>query len=424
MFLAYAAFETVRLAQPAELGGSSLLPRLHTTVRDELEINLLVLTDGVTILAFLAIDTLFAGEEMTAFAKRAVCEHFGSGSQLIVAASHTHNAPMLDRSKLPLGKTSDAFEDKVKQTIKSLLEKASASNQNIAYRTTIVTSGTHGVNRRLTINTRLARAAFLKRKKTFMAPNALGPVDNTMRCLLLRGLDGKVVAALLQVACHPTGYPDRLTVTADYVAKLRSVLRMDCGEQLPVIFLQGFSGDVRPQCEGHLTARAAARRFISGPGFQALTVAQWEAWSDSMSVNLHSALLQQKEMQPLTGNLSFSCSRLPLNGLLAGYSGSSHFEAIRFCIGNTVSGVAVNAEMLAGWLDFTPEHFFTVGCVNDTFGYLPDARSVAHAGYEVDGFLPYFGLKATGWKSNYDKQVRAALREEARPTRRQAEVIV
>jgi neutral ceramidase len=414
MFIVSASHEKVRISESCELGGFSNLPRYFRTVRDEIELNLLVVRDGEVVLAFLAVDVLFAGRELTEFATVVLRRLFGARAEMIVAASHTHNAPMIDKSKPLLGSTSQVVLELIKEAIERLFERARKAETQIDETTEVVANGQHGVNRRLTSNLRLARNGFAKRKRTFMAPNQSGAVDNSIRCQLLHSKTGDVLAALLQVACHPTSYPDRFAVTAEYVAKLRGVIRELHGSNVTVIFLQGFCGDVRSSCEGPLTAKLAARRLVYGPGFRQPSMTNWEAWSDAMSANLKSALLNHKQRQPLKGRLSIEWTRFPVNELIAGYAGDANFERAHFVFGSAFTGVAVNAEMLTGWLKYVEGHFFTAGCINDTFGYLPDPASVEHGGYEVHGFMRPFGLQPSGWRQGFEEQVTNALSTMAR----------
>ena len=61
------------------------------------------------------------------------------------------------------------------------------------------------------------------------------------------------IAVLWSYACHPVGFPARTRVSADFPGVVRRALRDAHGAELPVLFLQGFAGDVRPRETGATT---------------------------------------------------------------------------------------------------------------------------------------------------------------------------
>ncbi len=81
------------------------------------------------------------------------------------------------------------------------------------------------------------------------APWPDGPRDETVHVLEARAADGSVPALLWQYACHPVCNPERLRVSAEFPGVVRQRLRRDLGPETAVLYLQGFSGDIRP-CSG------------------------------------------------------------------------------------------------------------------------------------------------------------------------------
>tara|TARA_B110000263_G_scaffold3322_1_gene2795 strand:- start:1726 stop:3168 length:1443 start_codon:yes stop_codon:yes gene_type:complete len=77
--------------------------------------------------------------------------------------------------------------------------------------------------------------------------NPLGTADSTVVVIRLCDLEGNVKTVLVNYACHPTTLAwDNQLISPDYVGPLRRTLRHAIGK-IPVVFIQGASGDVGPR---------------------------------------------------------------------------------------------------------------------------------------------------------------------------------
>ena len=77
--------------------------------------------------------------------------------------------------------------------------------------------------------------------------NPLGAADSTVMVIRLSDLVGNVKTILVNYACHPTTLAwDNQLISPDYVGPMRCTLRSAVG-QIPVVFIQGASGDVGPR---------------------------------------------------------------------------------------------------------------------------------------------------------------------------------
>src|SRR5207302_1899845 len=85
-------------------------------------------------------------------------------------------------------------------------------------------------------------------------------------------------------ACDPVGFPARTKVSADFPGVVRRALRDAHGAELPVLYLQGFAGDVRPRETG-ATTRFARRlvELVVGPLFAPFSTAQYAAWAGGLA---------------------------------------------------------------------------------------------------------------------------------------------
>jgi neutral ceramidase len=410
MITAVATNISILPQQVCELAGFSGSSRVWHKIASDIECNLLVFRDGATCLIFLSVDALFAGAEVYAHALKLSHQHFGSNVSLIIAASHTHNAPMLDRQKPLLGQLNEAHLENLFLKLNNLFETASNSNALEISFSVFETTGTQGINRRRFSAWRNPRKLFRKQMATWLAPNPKAEVDNSIKCVVIRDPEGSPIAAILHVTCHPNCYPDETAISSDFIGGLRSVLRKHYRADLPIVFLQGFSGDVRPNCEGPQTLMGFINTVRGGPTFRPTTQKVWDLWLKSLTDNLNSLVSNACPVELIADTLYKKETVIPLSQVLTEYRGAHHLQVVQFELAPTLSGIAVNAEMLSGWKKAMPSTFLNIGCINDTFGYLPTAAETHRGGYEVDRFMFPFGLKATGWQPDFEDRILSCLK--------------
>jgi len=100
--------------------------------------------------------------------------------------------------------------------------------------------------------------------------NPGGPADDAVMVGRIQGASGKVVATIVNYACHPTTLAwDNTLISPDYVGAMREVVEEWTGA--PCIFLQGASGDLGPR-EGFVGDHQIADRNGRQLGYAALAV--------------------------------------------------------------------------------------------------------------------------------------------------------
>jgi len=88
--------------------------------------------------------------------------------------------------------------------------------------------------------------------------NPAGPADDTVLVARVTGTDGRIVATIVNYACHPTTLAwDNTLISPDYVGALRDIVERETGG--PCLFLQGASAELGP-VEGFVGDPAVADR--------------------------------------------------------------------------------------------------------------------------------------------------------------------
>lgn len=381
--------------RPALLAGYENRSILARRVGHRLQASALVLADGQgRQQALVSLDLLFAGPELTERLRLFAQRELGIDRRnLLLAASHTHFAPPVDATKPALGAVDRAYLDWLCDRCCTLLGAVARQEKRPMRFRAIKVPWDGAVYRR-----RLWWLPHVKRRRlalggVVMAPARSRAAGHELRLVELLDPCGSPVALLWSASCHPTGSPDIAAASSDYIGAVRERL----GAEVPMLFLQGFAGDLRPDVPDRRTREHRIRRaLVYGPSFDSFDLPRWEAWIDRLAGAVAAGLdeLRRRSPAPLTGPLAGALVEVPLREITAGYDGPPRpvgFQRLR--AGAMYDILAVSAEpcsMLRFLLDDAA--VWPVGYVGDVFGYWPTERQRLEGGYEVDGFLAPFNL--------------------------------
>jgi hypothetical protein len=221
--------------------GRSDITAEGASVHDALYAKALVLDDGHSRLAIIAMDVVAIGgigevadDFLPRLRERIEVELGIPGAHVLVNASHTHPpGRMLCEDAQQVERTLDA----VRQACQSL--------------TPVRVGVGKGREDRIMVN----RTLRLKNGKHWTIRHAnpcppdeevesLGPLDPEIGVLRVDGLDGRPLAAVYNFACHPLlGVPGG-AVTANFPGFASAVIEEALGEGALALFLQGAGGDV------------------------------------------------------------------------------------------------------------------------------------------------------------------------------------
>ena len=185
----------------------------------------------------------------------------GVAGQLMCHHSHTHSSPpaKLDQSHLPGGELIKPYLDRLAAEVAAAVTEALGAVQPASI--VFGQADSHmGGNRDLwDAGSRQFVCGF----------NPDGPFDPTVLVGRVTGAGGKLLATLVNYACHPTTLAwQNSLISPDYPGAMREVVEQATGA--PCVFLQGASGDTGPR-DGFVGDTAVADRNGRQLGYAALS---------------------------------------------------------------------------------------------------------------------------------------------------------
>jgi len=322
---------------------------------------------------------------------------------LIVAASHAHTSPNPDRTKVGFSKVDLDYvawaEDGIASRVEEILRLGEWRSVRLRFTAVACDCAIH--RRRKAWRPQ----GFRLRRVIDFGPNAGGPRDRELRLLRVENQDTSLLAVIWGVSCHPTEWPRVRELSSDYPGGVRQVLRAHIGIDVPIVFLQGFCGDLRPPAIGrwnrHETWYIRILRFglsfLSGPIFAGFTPREYRAWMESIAECARKAFDQAARTPPLIPKLLVRRTSIDLSAL--GVSGEiTELTCHSFELDETLKIVGISAEVCWEYADLVRracagKTIWPVGYIDSVFGYLPTDSMLPEGGYEVDGFKHPFGIK-------------------------------
>jgi hypothetical protein len=361
------------------------------------------------------LDTLFVGEAFdTAVRDRldpAVCD---AVEEIVFVATHTHNAPALDPTKPRLGEIDTHYFKAAVEKVAEGLARLVRSHGTVARVDRYRSSCSLNALRR-------KRGILLQTRKPYihittnMVPSG-GEVPRELQILVGCDENGTALWALWQWCCHATSAPCSLSVSPDFPGHVRAMLRRRFkNKTLPVIFLPGFCGDIRPDPS---VFPIGIRSYLSTPlqrPFALATSKNYQRLCDELAKAVDSALesrVTSEKLSPAT----VAKSSIPLAHLIEGGSSANIKHEINVVTINagSLGFLLVGAEVCSPYIDqcfkFIPSTWFVSGYCGHVFGYLPDDAQIEEGGYESRGFFEWFGLDGH-FKSKIEGRILKAMRD-------------
>jgi hypothetical protein len=248
-------------------------------------------------------------------------------------------------------------------------------------------------------------------------PDMAGPRDDYVRVVLLSSAEGGNTAKgiLWNYACHPVCFPERQRVSSEFPGFVRARIRENLGFNVPVVFWQGFAGNIRPLVIDESTSlKSRLHRVMKGTAFGTFDIGGWQEWCSRLSDAVLDTIKRGiKRIEK--GALKMRRCEHPLIYLLEGELDGAILALHYVAFGEHIVVVGISAEPFAEYSSaltgiFGDSEVIPVGFIDGVFGYLPTSEDLSDGGYEIEDAKKIFGLKGK-FREDISARVAAALYE-------------
>ncbi len=227
------------------------------------------------------------------------------------------------------------------------------------------------------------------------------PVEATMAEFVDQ--DGRLIAILGVIPCHPVTLMGIDRLSSDYVGRLREKYKEQkkVSAHVPFVFLQGASGDLNPWFKSRWLDGGLLKvidQAFNGVAFSLFTSRHLELWAASRVREILAPKAEQSDSPKTDGEglLKTVLHELPLKNFLAD---AVHLNQRRVYLHRVqiehLDILGVSAEVtsdLRRELGHDLEGVDLVGCIRDSFGYVTSFRQYQQGGYEVEGHQSQFSI--------------------------------
>ena len=416
---------------PVLLAGYGGRTTEHQGVDTSLWARALVIGDK-RMVAVVVLDNCGVPQVVTDRLAKRLAKHGFSSDRLVVAATHTHNAPTLVdyASVVWMGRTTTEQDRRVAKYTKFAIDKmeeavlAALARREPMQLEWAQGRATFGGNRRMIRGGKWSGFGFQR--------NA--PVDHSMPVLAARDSNGKVRAIWANYACHCTAVGSRNRVGGDWAGFANEWMEKEFAGAVSLMTI-GCGADVGPQPSGSLQAAeehgrsvaVEAKRLLMGETISLdgvptvvsrriqLPLAKpkprehWQAQlkSGGFEHQLAKAMIAKLDVQgSIPAQVSYPLSIWKFGDDLA----------MVFLAGEVVVDYAVRLKRELDW-----SRLWINAWVNDMPGYIPSRRVLEEGGYEADFSQVYYEQPGRYDPGLEDKLVQAVRELAGEPFRARAD---
>ena len=389
------------------LAGYALRTAPSSAVLDPIEISAVLLQGAANRALIFSFDLMIVGSELQdAILSRLKPLGF-QPDEVMLLASHTHNAPATDQACARLGVPDVDFVNDAAETAENLVRQMQREQPSEISLDIFQGQLHHSINRRRYWPfPTIGRMHGFRLTSVTFSPNPSGPKNEKATVVLLRKADGQPLCAIWHYTSHPTAVIPVDAISSDYPGAVRRALRERFGP-IPCIFAQGFCGDIRPDIRPSgqtIGLRERLQRLVRivafGNLFPNLVAEDWVRWSQSLAAGVCGIARGQPVKTFSPANLTTGSATIPLTDFFSGSVPDKVLAVQIVRLGEEFEIVALSAEPCVEWEPILDQAApvgsvrirLYAGYLGAPFGYLPTPAQVPEGGYEVEGFQPFFGL--------------------------------
>lgn len=390
---------TITPTLPVQLGGYRPYrgDRLAQETLQPLEANALYLKDEAGSRLLISYDLIWLSETFVQKIKSWVEQYYNlPATRVLLTAIHTHSGPQIHERTPFYGEVSQAYLSFLTKQTQSLIQQVMESTHPTSMDLQSYPTDKLPIVNRITFGF----SPLKLRRSCFNAPNPERSIQDPIRIIRFHGSEngsGSPKALLISMACHPVFHKGN-RFTPDYPGELRNYFRNKYGKNLPILFLQGFAGDIRPWYPDGSLRNRIRQSVLNGkfkPDFEKNIYERQDDFIQSITDTFDNDPFANTSLE--TGGIA-EC-RSEQDAIWDASKEIPPLTVQRWEITDKLILVSVNAEMFNGYSTRleeiekrTDKTILPVGYANGMLGYLPDPDVLQlRCGYEYRSW-PKFGL--------------------------------
>ena len=400
-------------SNPMPLSGWSHRTSDFKSIKLGLEANILIFDQKETLYIIISVDCLFIGSKLKKVITNKLNEHNirCNDDNILLLASHTHFAPGLDENKPELGKIDKTYID---QTFNKIADaclnqiKTGFKNGSLQY---LKGAYSKVINRRRKI-CQYRKNIFKWNQKVVIGPNILGPKNDDIHLIKLIDDEANCSCVFWSFASHPVDEPELTKLSSEYIGIVRNHLRRSLNTNIPIIFAQGFAGNIRAKLNPELDSLSSKlKTILKLPDEFEAEPENYKQWCSGL-LNAIDNTLSSNPRNIKGKTLNNQITYIPLKELIHNYKGPVNDLKIQKWQFGGVLLVCMSAEPVTEYYNilkpFIKDDFIPIGYTADSFGYLPVSKQVKEGGYESEGFFTLFSIDGK-FKDKLEEKVMAYL---------------
>jgi hypothetical protein len=405
---------------PTRLTGMKEKDR-HIGIHSILEANAILLSDGSDYCFIFSFDSLFVTKELKECISKKLEKSFGvvGEENLLILATHTHFAPSIEKDRIGLGAFDSIYFEFLTDRINVLIDKLIAKPEKAVF-----IKAAFGKTNQLTCNRRRRVRKLTDYFSPFisMEPNSKGFKDETFKILKLISIESnKLLSVIWSFPCHPTNYPDSRHVSAEFPGAIRKFIREKIkDDEIPVVYLPGFAGDVRaaPPSRSLFYRKFRDIFNLSYPVsyYRFANIDEYSQWVNAVSINFGEIWSADDEYVAKNNFKIKTClNKMDLASIGIDANPIKDLYFRRIGISDEIAMYTISAEPVTEYSirlnDEIPEKFsICSGYADEVFGYYPTQKQIDEGGYESIGFFINFRIKGA-FKKNIEEQFLSGFRK-------------
>ena len=399
---------SIQTSQSSVASGHSKDASIRNGFEGSVEVNFIAFLSQLNEIYLIQIDTLFIDNSLQQEIQETLQKESTSALvSVLCVASHSHSLPGIDLDKPLLGKINDDYRNFIKSKIvKNIISSSERTHAKHAIYSIINKYSQLTIGRRGGYSG--GNFSLFGLRNTVPDFKKIGA--NLEVTCLRDSKTQKILSVIWAFPAHPVLYPGQKKFSSDFPGLVRDLIRKRLKTpNLTVLYLPGCAGDMKSFIKSQ--TKKTMLDYIVGQPFANCDLNEYKNYCNSLESELFDCITKSEISKTnLLNSIKHQEIKIPLDEI--GINNSNNNLRIDLLSFNNINRFALmNCEPANNYSNLLGNNCTVSGYAHGVFGYLPTDQQIQQGGYEVDGFMPYFGTKGS-FVNNTEKIVLRSIENE------------